>query len=354
MRHKHALLVSALACAITAPAQAELVFSNETAQTLTSAIEDGRYGPVTSALILHEGEVVYEGYFNGADAETLHDTRSAGKTVTGMLAGLLVDQGVMTVDQPLAPLFEDIQPFDYPDPRKQEITLEDLLTMSGPLDCDDWNQFSRGNEERMYTMEDWDRFFWDLPLRGYPSWTTPPRVAAYGRNFSYCTAGVQIAGEALSQALGEDLEAFAERELFQPLGIERHDWPRTGSGRMHLGGGLRLSTRDWARLGELQRNQGRHEGRQVLSEAWTSAAVTPHAAMDGQDYEYGYLWWLGQADGAAGEVSFAMMTGNGGNRVWVIEEEGLTVVLTKTEYATRGMHERADLFLSEAVLANLR
>ena len=49
-----------------------------------------------------------------------------------------------------------------------------------------------------------------------------------------------------------------------------------------------------------------------------------------------------------------MMTGNGGNRVWVIEEEGLTVVLTKTEYATRGMHERADQFLADAVLDNLR
>ena len=121
--------------------------------------------------------------------------------------------------------------------------------MSGPLDCDDWNQFSRGNEERMYTMEDWDRFFWDLPMRGYPSWTTPPRDAAYGRSFFYCTAGVQIVGEALGRVLGEDLQAFAERELFAPVGIETHDWPRAGSGRMHLGGGLRLTTRGWAILG---------------------------------------------------------------------------------------------------------
>ena len=202
MRLKPVLLLGALACALTAPARADWVFSDETAETLTAAIEEGLYGPVTSALILREGEVVYEGYFNGADAETLHDTRSVGKTVTGMLAGLLVDQGVMTLDQPLAPLFEDIQPFAYPDPRKQAITMEDLLTMSGPLDCDDWNQFSRGNEERMYTMEDWDRFFWDLPMRGYPSWTTPPRDAAYGRSFSYCTAGVQIVGEALGRVLG--------------------------------------------------------------------------------------------------------------------------------------------------------
>lgn len=354
MRLKSVLLMGALACALTAPARADWVFSDETAETLTAAIEEGLYGPVTSALILREGEVVYEGYFNGADAETLHDTRSVGKTVTGMLAGLLVDQGVMTLDQPLAPLFEDIQPFAYPDQRKQATTLEDLLTMSGPLDCDDWNQFSRGNEERMYTMEDWDRFFWDLPMRGYPSWTTPPRDAAYGRSFFYCTAGVQIVGEALGRVLDEDMEAFAERELFAPVGIETHDWPRAGSGRMHLGGGLRLTTRGWAILGELQRNHGLHDGQQVLSQNWTRAAVTPHAAMDGQDYDYGYLWWLGQAESPAGEVSFAMMTGNGGNRVWVIEDEGLTVVLTKTEFNTAGMHERADQFLSDAVLNHLQ
>lgn len=351
---KPALLLGALACAVTASARADLVFTDETAQAVTAAIEEGEYGPVTSALIMQDGEVVYERYFNGADAATLHDTRSVGKTVTGMLAGLLADQGRIRLDQPLAPLFEDIQPFAHADPRKQAITFEDLLTMSGPLDCDDWNQYSRGNEERMYTMENWDRFFWDLPMRGYPSWTTPPQDAAYGRSFFYCTAGVQIVGEALGRVLGEDLEAFAERALFAPLGIATHDWPRTGSGRLHLGGGLRLATRDWAALGELQRNQGRHEGRQILSESWTRAAVTPRAAMDGQDYEYGYLWWLGQADTAAGEIRFAMMTGNGGNRVWVIEEEGLTVVLTKTEYATRGMHERADQFLADAVLDNLR
>jgi len=339
---------------ITAPAAADLRWTEEVAAAVTEDIEAGTYGQVTSVLILSNGAPVYERYFNGADAATLHDTRSVGKTVTGMLAGIAVDRGVLSLDAPLAAHFTDLQPFTHPDARKDALTMEDLLTMSGPLECNDWNRFSRGNEERMYVVEDWSGFFWDLPIRGFPSWSTPPEQADYGRAFSYCTAGVQVAGDAIQRATGEDLEAFAQTHLFEPLGIDTYNWPRTASGVLHLGGGLRLNTRDWARLGELQRQGGLHEGRRVISAGWTQASITPHATIDtGPGFLYGYLWWLADRDSPVGTVRYAAMNGNGGNRVFVVPEHDLTVVLTKTDYNTSQMHQQAAAFFSDVIAAHL-
>ena len=338
----------------TAPARGDLRWTEEIAATVTAEVDAGTYGQVTSVLILSNGAPVYERYFNGADAATLHDTRSVGKTVTGMLAGIAVDQGVLALEAPLAVHFTDLQPFVYPDPRKSALTLEDLLTMSGPLECNDWNQFSRGNEERMYVVEDWSRFFWDLPIRGFPGWETPPDQTEYGRAFSYCTAGVQVVGDAIQRATGEDLEAFAQAHLFGPLGIDTYEWPRTGSGVLHLGGGLRLNTRDWARLGELQREGGLHEGEQLISEGWTQASITPQAVINGgPGFLYGYLWWLADRDSAVGTVRYAAMNGNGGNRVFVVPEHDLTVVLTKTDYNTREMHQQAEAFFIDVIAAHL-
>ncbi|MEL6693560.1 MAG: serine hydrolase, partial [Pseudomonadota bacterium] len=176
---------------------------------IESAVSHGDYGTVTSILILEDGSPVYEGYFNGSDETTLHNTRSVTKTITNMMVGAAVADGLLAIDDTAARFFPELAPFSSPDPRKLAITIEDLLTMSSPLECDDWNQFSRGNEERMYILEDWNRFFWDLPIRGFPAWTTPPEQSAYGRAFSYCTAGVQILGEIVERASGQSISEYA-------------------------------------------------------------------------------------------------------------------------------------------------
>ena len=137
---------------------------------LEERVKNGDYGTVASILIMDGGKVVYEGYFNGADADTLHNTRSVTKTMTGMAVGAASDEGKLRIDEPAAKYFTDIAPFENPDPRKLAMTLEDMITMSGVLDCNDDDRFSRGNESRMHNIEDWPSFFWDLPIRGYPSW----------------------------------------------------------------------------------------------------------------------------------------------------------------------------------------
>lgn len=319
-------------------------------QTMTAAIRAGEFAKITSVLVAQHGELVSESYFNGADADTLLDTRSATKSVTDMLVGIAIDDGALAgVAAPVLPFFADKQPLANPDPRKARITVEDLLTMSSLLECDDWNQFSRGNEERMYLIEDWSRFALDLPIKGFPPWATPPAESPHGRAFSYCTAGVFVLGDLLARATGVPLERYAHDKLFEPLGIDRLEWPHSPLGLPQTGGGLRLTARELVALGQLYLDGGVHGGRRLVSAEWVAASTTPHVQID-DETEYGYLWWLRSFAAGDRRVAAFYMSGNGGNKIAVVPALDMVVVITSTNYNTKGMHEQTDRLLEEYVL----
>lgn len=327
----------------------------EDTKQLKTTINEGVYGTVTSIMVLADGETLFEQYFNEADSATLHNTRSVTKTITGMAIGLAVMDGKLTLSEPVANYFADLAPFGNPDARKLAITTQDLLTMSGPLECDDWNEFSRGNEERMYLVEDWNRFFWDLPVRGFPSWVTPPSESPYGRTFSYCTAGVQMLGELVSRVVEKPATDYIEERLLEPMKLSGFQWSRTASGTPHLGGGMLLNTHALAQFGELQRNEGMFGNTRILSEQWTRDSITAAAVIDSSPgWEYGYLWWLVpyQVDGKT--YWSASMQGNGGNRVMILPDFGVTVVFTNLDFNTSTMHQNATAFFEQEIVARLR
>ena len=318
-------------------------------QALESAVASGELKKIGSVLVARHGKLVYEAYFDG-DAGTLRDVRSASKSVTSMLVGIAIDKQLLPgVSTTILPYFRDKQPLKNPDPRKEKITVEDFLTMSSLLECDDNSNFSRGNEERMYLIEDWVKFALDLPIRGFAPWMTKPQESPYGRSFSYCTAGVTTLGAVVEHATKTKLAEFAQANLFAPLGIRNVTWPYSPLGLAQGGGGLRLASRDYLKLGQLYLNGGAWHGQRVVSQGWVQTSLRPHVQVDDTTL-YGYLWWLRTFPAGGRQVSAQLMQGNVGNKVVIIPDQDMVVVITSTNYSTRGMHEQTDRILTDYVL----
>ena len=320
-------------------------------RSLDAALRSGEYKKIDSVLIARHGKLAYEGYFEG-DAATLRDTRSATKSITDILLGIAIDEHKLSgVDAKILSLLpERARRIQNPDPRKAEITVEDFLTMSSPLECDDWNDASRGNEERMYVVEDWAQFILDLPIRGrmhLGEKVEPPR---YGRYFSYCTGGVFTLSEVLEKATGQRTDRYAREKLFAPLGIANVEWDYSPMNVPQTGGGLRLTSPDLLKIAQLYLDGGRWHGTQIVSQGWVRNSTKPRAQID-EATDYGYLWWLKSFK--SGEKSYPAfyMSGNGGNKVVAIPALDMVVTITSTNYNTRGMHEQTDKILTDYVLA---
>jgi CubicO group peptidase (beta-lactamase class C family) len=302
-------------------------------QDLEMAVRAGEFKKIGSVLIARHGKLVYESYFDG-DANTLRDTRSATKSITDVLIGIAIDENKLTgVDTRVLQLLpEHARKLQNPDPRKDKITIEDFLTMSSPLECDDWNDASRGNEERMYVVEDW-------------AIDPPP----HGRYFSYCTGGVFTLSEVLQKATGVRTDRYAQEKLFAALGITDVQWVYSPLNIPQTGGGLRLSGRDLLKIAQLYLNGGIWQGRRIVDEAWVRASTQPHARID-DETEYGYLWWLKSFKSGGTSYPAFFMSGNGGNKVAVFPGLDMAVVITSTNYGTQGMHEQTEKLLTDYVL----
>ncbi|MFC4727419.1 serine hydrolase domain-containing protein [Coralloluteibacterium thermophilus] len=331
---------------------ARLGWDTDRLAALDAAIDGGAAPNTTSVLIVHRGALVHEAYFNGADPTTPHDTRSLTKSVTALLVGAAIERGLIDgVEAPVLAFFPDRRPA-HPGAFKDAITVEDLLTMSAQWECDDNNTYSAGHEERMYLSADWVGFALDLPERGYAPWQTRPADSPHGRAFAYCTANSFMLGAILERVSGMSLARFAREVLERPLGIRDALWKRASEGTGMGGGGTEYRSRDLARLGQLIVDDGQWQGRRVLSGDWTRA-MTQVRAQTPFDADYGYQLWRFPLVAGTRRLHAWAMSGNGGNAVFLVPEEKLVVVVTRTHYNQRGMHEQTRALLSDYVLSAL-
>jgi CubicO group peptidase (beta-lactamase class C family) len=321
---------------------------NELLTKMDSSVTAGTYEEITSILIAKDGNLIFEKYYNENDVNSKHNTRSATKTMATLLTGIAIKEGFINSEKDK--IFKYLQhklPVKNPDKRKENTTIEDLLTMSSLLECDDNNSFSRGNEERMYLIEDWTQFYLNLPIRAF-TFNPKPEELPYGRSFSYCTAGASTMAEVVESAVSMKLDAFAKKYLFDPLEIKDYKLHYTPKRILNTAGGSEYKSRDFLKIIQMCLNKGKWNGKQIISADWIEKASTPKISVF-PDMDYGYLFWL-TSFGQEKKAKIFAMAGNGGHKILACPELNLSVVITTTNYNNSNAHNYTSEIMDKYII----
>ncbi|MCK9688196.1 serine hydrolase domain-containing protein [Scleromatobacter humisilvae] len=281
---------------------------------------------VSSMLVMRHGQPVFEQYWNGFDKDTLHDLRSATKSITSLLVGIAIDQhdlgGVddtisrwLGADYPGAPVLS------------RGLVLENLLTMRSGLACNDWDGNSPGFENTMYAHQDWVAFWLGLPS------TSPPDAVT-----SYCTGNPVALGHILANATHQPVTAFAQARLLGPLGITSAVWNTYDNDtQTDTGGHMHMRPRDMAKIGQLALQRGQWNGVQLVSSAWMDVSTSNITQFDSEPNDgYGYLWWHGSESWRGQTLDMFYADGSGGQYIFVVPQLDLVAVFTGENYANDG------------------
>jgi CubicO group peptidase (beta-lactamase class C family) len=286
---------------------------------------------IQSLLIARHGRLVLEEYFYGFSRDRVHDMRSAGKTFAPVLVGLARQQGAQLRPESLVyPLFSTDAPFANPDDRKKSMTLRDIMTMTAGNACDDNDDASPGNEDRMQSdgqQPDWYKYTLDLPMKTQPG----------GAQAVYCSGDLNLVGGAVAAYTKTWLPDFFEAHLARPLQFGRYYLNLMPNGEAYMGGGAYLTPRDQLKLGQLYLAGGVWNGQRLLSKEWVtdSTSIHSHFAKDrslGQEHGYGYGWHLHELHSDGKTYKTFAAEGNGGQFVIAIPALDLVVGITGGAY----------------------
>src|SRR6516165_3601531 len=332
--------------------------SQEIAQRLAQAQQDGKVDGLHTLLVSQGGKLVTEHYGRGEDEawghplgtvtftpDVLHDLRSVSKSVVGLLYGIALADG--KVPPPEAKLYDQFP--DYPDLAKQSgrdrLTMHHVLSMTLGLE---WDEFTipygdpRNAENAMEAAPDRYRFILERPIVGEP-----------GVKWAYCGGATALLGHLIGKGTGEPLLAYCRRVLFDPIGFGPVDWAKGRDGEYRAASGLRLLPRDLLKIGQLVLAGGVWNGQQVVPGDWLKRSLTPAATIaDGR--RYGYHWYLGASPAGPSQrwERWVGGIGWGGQRLYVFPALDLVVAQYCGNYDKPGAEQRRinDAIITEIIL----
>ena len=344
-------LVALLLVAACSQAAPRTQAAEPTSAELAAAIQEhagliSQFDQVRAILVARGGRTVYTEYF-GANADAYWGLQSVTKSIVSTLVGIALDEGLIDgLDATLAELLPDH--VAVMSQAVRTTTLRQLLTMSAGFPA---GSAATGPE---FTHEK----HWVRAILSHPE--SPP-----GQEFVYSNGTSHLLAAIVEQATGMSILAFARSRLFGPLGIasapalqpvvtniealkalDEADfaWPVDPQGTGTGWFGLRLRPEDLLKIGQLFLDEGRWEGRQVISTQWVADATTQQVEVDSSGLGYGYQWWTEDLDG---ETSYQAI-GYGGELIVVVPSRDLVVVtateLRQADVTSRGID--ADVLLA--------
>ena len=267
-----------------------------------------------SLLVSHRGRLALEYYAPRRAPSRLANIKSASKSVISALVGIAIQRKrIRGVDEPIVRWFPELR--KDADPRKQTITIEDLLTMRSGLEST-----SGGNYGAWVGSRNWVRSALERPMVSDP-----------GTSMEYSTGTSHILSAILTKATGRSTHQFANEALAAPLGFSLARWPRDPQGIYFGGNEMLLTPRQMIAFGELYLNRGRVRGRQIVPAEWVETSCRPRTRSRWEpDREYGYGWWIQEFAGE--RACFAW--GFGGQYIFFFQELDLVVAITSSTDAS--------------------
>ena len=262
-----------------------------------------------SLIIARNGCVVVEQYLPPYTRERTHYLNSATKAVLSALVGIAVHEGKLREGGRVLSYLPGSAPASR-DPRRQAITIENLLTMTSGISSHP--SPPENTSDAMGHSADWVRFILERPMAADPGLIT-----------NYSNGDSHLLSAALQNAVGETALAFARRKLFGPLGI--HDPQQRSIGCA----ALQMRPLDMAKIGFLYLQDGRFDGQHVLDSGWVKKSLSEHGKMPtkGGPAGYGFYWWLYP------ERYVAEAWGGAGQRIGLMRDLNVVVVMTADDPA---------------------
>jgi len=307
-------------------------------------LDAGELETLYALLVIKNGYLIAEGYFNEGAVERKNLLQSATKSYTSALVGLALDLGCLTsVDQKMMDFFPEFAD-QVTDPRKEEITIRHLLEMRAG-----------------YPWEESDPALWEALLSGdYLRRTVDlSLVNDPGAEFNYSNLSSHFLGVIVARACDTDLRSFALEHLLSPIGAQVGDWNRDRDGYYIGGAEIHTTARDAAKFGLLYLDGGEYEGNQVISAAWVRESLqsysddvwVTHAKLSRKgryfrDLGYGYQWW----SATVGDHHVDYAAGHGGQYIALLDDLDMVIVVASDPFylvhdSQSWKHELANLNL---------
>jgi CubicO group peptidase (beta-lactamase class C family) len=293
-------------------------------QALESALEHAfaepahsPYRQVRAVVVMHDGHVITERYAQGITPTTPLLGYSATKSVMNALVGILVQEGKLRVDQPTG-----LAAWNRQGDWRKAITLDQLLRMTSGLDLTEDDSGSDPVSKMLFRHTD--------DMAAYAE--TARLQIKPGTRWAYSSGNTLIVASMVRNAVGGSavaVQAFAQRELFGPLGMQHVTMELDGAGTPVGSTRILASARDWAHFGQLYLDDGILDGKRLLPTGWVRYSTTPTLGTD-----YGAGFWLNSsdADDARWRVRHGMppdsfyASGLFGQRIVIVPSQRLVIV----------------------------